>query len=482
MSDRLSDAFNACLAALESGVGLQACLELYPDLAAELRPALEAATAARSMSQIGVPAATMHRSRDRVVAMAQAMRRRRPIAPLRSFPRVAFAGLAALLAAFLGLGGLVAASAQSLPGDVLYPIKRAGESVNLELSASAAARQSLQEDYSQRRSSEVQSLLDMSRSAPVSFQGVVRRQSADSLLVGNIPVSLPKDTEIVGKIEDGVTVEVEGETQGGGVQARQVRLKSYEVDGPVQAISGSRWTVAGTELVADAGTIISPGLGVGDSVIVLLEIDEQGHTHTHAILRGQSAEPAPRATPALPATAIPRPTPAETEPSDGGPDQSTTEFSGALQSIAGSTWTIGGSDVHVGSKTEIDGNPRIGDTVNVKAGVAQDGSLQALKIEVISGGSGGGSEGRGSPSATPTPNGGSGGDGGGDETHNEPVTLTGTVTAISAGSWTIGGQVVGVNGATEIKDNPAIGDTVKVTALRQADSSLLASLIEKDGN
>ncbi len=138
--------------------------------------------------------------------------------------------------------------------------------------------------------------------------------------------------------------------------------------------------------------------------------------------------------------------------------------------------------MHVGSKTEIDGNPRIGDTVNVKAGVAQDGSLQALKIEVISGGSGGGSEGGGSPSATPTPNGGSGGDGGGDETHNEPVTLTGTVTAISAGSWTIGGQVVGVNGATEIKDNPAIGDTVKVTALRQADSSLLASLIEKEGN
>ncbi len=239
MSDRLSDAFNACLAALESGVGLQVCLDLYPDLAAELRPALEAATAARSMSQIGVPTAAMHRSRDRVVAMAQAMRRRRPIAPLRSFPRVAFAGLAALLAAFLGLGGLVAASAQSLPGDVLYPIKRAGESVSLELSASAAARQSLQEDYSQRRSSEVQSLLDMSRSAPVSFQGVVRRQSADSLLVGNIPVSLPKDTEIVGKIEDGVTVEVEGETQRG---------RRAGTPGPAQVLRGRR-TGAGHQRV-----------------------------------------------------------------------------------------------------------------------------------------------------------------------------------------------------------------------------------------
>jgi hypothetical protein len=435
------------------------------------------------MSEIEVPAVAIRRSRERIVAMAQAMRRRRRVAPLRSFPRVALAGLAAILAAFLGLGGLLAASAQSLPGDTLYPIKRAGESVSLELSASAASRQALQDGFSQRRSSEVLSLLDLSRSAPVSFQGVVRRQSVDSLLVGNIPVSLPKDAEIVGNIEDGVIVEVEGETYSGSVQARQVRLRAFELDGPVQSISGSLWKVADTQFVTDPDTLLTPGIGVGDSVIVMVEIDEQGHTRARSIRRAQAAEPAPQTTPTLLATANPMPTPPETEsPDGGGTHQSTMEFSGTLQSIAGSTWTVGGRGVHVGAQSQIDGNPRIGDTVKVQAGVAPDGSLQALKIEVISGSSEGGSEGGGSPSPTPTPNGGSGGESGEGETHNDAVTLTGTVTAISAGSWTVGGRAILVNGATEIQDNLSIGDPVKVTAFRQSDGSLLASKIERQSN
>ncbi len=472
MSDRLYDAFEVCLAALQTGVDLETCLELYPDLAAELRPALEAALAARSMAHDGLPAGARQRSRARVLGVANAMRRRWLLLPLRGFPRLALAGLAAVLAAFLGVGGLVAASAQSLPGDALYPIKRAGESLSLELSGSAAARQSLREDYSQRRSSEIRSLLEKSRSAPVSFQGVVRQQTTDSWLVGNIPVRVPKDAQIIGTIEDGVTVEVDGETHGGDVQAHQVRLKAYELDGPVQAISGAHWTVAGTQLVVDADSIISPGIGLGDNVIALLEIDDQGHTRARAILRGHAGGPETQPKPSVTPSATP--TPMETEAPNRG--NQTTDFSGILQSIAGSTWTVGGRVVRVGSQTEIDGNPRIGDTVKVRAAVGGDGSLQALKIQVITGSSGEGSAGGGTPgtTATPTQSGGSG-----DDSHNDPVTLTGTVTAISVGSWTVAGQVILVNGSTEIRDNPAIGDTVKVTAQRQADGSLLASKIER---
>lgn len=473
MSDRLYDAFEVCVAALQTGVDLEACLELYPGLASDLRPALEAAIAARSMAPGDSPAAAQQRSRARVLGMASAMRRRRRLLPLHGFPRLAFAGLAAVLAAFLGMGGLVAASAQSLPGDALYPIKRASESVSLELSGRGATRQSLQADYSQRRSNEVRSLLDMSRSAPVSFQGVVRQQTADSWLVGNIPVSVPKDAQIIGSIEDGVTVEVEGETHGGDVQARQVRLKAYELDGPVQAITGTHWTVAGTELIADADTIISPGIAVGDTVIVLLEIDDQGHTHARAILRGQAAEPEPSqpeptVIPSAAPTAVGTEIPQE--------ENQTTDFTGTLRSIDGSTWKIDGRAVIVGSETEIDGTPRVGASVRVRASVGADGSLQALRIEVISGGSGDGSEGGGHPDATPTatPSG-----GGGEDSHNDPATLTGTVTAISSGSWTVAGHVILVNGSTEIRDDPQVGDTVKVTAQRQSDGSLLASRIER---
>lgn len=43
MSDRAAAAYEVCLQALRTGASLEACLSLYPDLADELRPALQAA-------------------------------------------------------------------------------------------------------------------------------------------------------------------------------------------------------------------------------------------------------------------------------------------------------------------------------------------------------------------------------------------------------------------------------------------------------
>ncbi len=473
MSDRLSDAFEVCLAALKTGVGGEACVELYPDLAAELRPALETALLAISSAPVGVPAAAIHDSRERVLAMGNALRRRQRFQPFHAIPRFALAGLAAVLGAFVGLGGLVVASAQALPGDALYPIKRASESVSLSLS-SAGARQTLQVDYSQRRTHEVLSLLDLSRTAPVSFQGVVRQQSSDRLVVDGITVQLPEDVKVTGKIADGVTVEVEGETESGGVRATQVRLKAYELDGTIQAIAAPRWKVDGVEFLTNENTIVSPGVGVGDAVIVLLEVDEHGLTQARAILRAQASE-APPEVEATPTPETPS-GPTAGAPTEGPSDQ-TTEFDGTLQAVAGSTWTAGGRTLRVGSQTEIDGSPKVGDSLRVTASQGPDGVWNAQKIEVTTGGDTGGGGGEGGATPGPTPTGGSGGDGGG-ESHNDPVTVTGTVSRISGASWTIAGQVFSVDGSTEIHDNPQVGDTVRVTATRQPDGSLLASQIE----
>ena len=41
------------------------------------------------------------------------------------------------------------------------------------------------------------------------------------------------------------------------------------------------------------------------------------------------------------------------------------------------------------------------------------------------------------------------------------------------------GQAVIVIGSTEIKDNPQVGDTVRVRALQQPDGSLIAERVEK---
>lgn len=59
------------------------------------------------------------------------------------------------------------------------------------------------------------------------------------------------------------------------------------------------------------------------------------------------------------------------------------------------------------------------------------------------------------------------------------VEFDGTVESESADSWVISGKTVLVTSETEISGSPAIGDTVKVEALRAADGTLTALEIQK---
>jgi hypothetical protein len=60
------------------------------------------------------------------------------------------------------------------------------------------------------------------------------------------------------------------------------------------------------------------------------------------------------------------------------------------------------------------------------------------------------------------------------------IEFTGPLTAINGNVWVVNGLNVVVTAQTEIKDNPQIGDTVKVHATLQADNSLVAREIEKE--
>jgi hypothetical protein len=94
---------------------ISACLGC-PDLAESLRPALEAAQAAMALASEEIPAAAGIRARSTLLAKARTLspsgRRRRMAAQA---PRFAFALLAALLAMFLGGGGLARRPAAALP-------------------------------------------------------------------------------------------------------------------------------------------------------------------------------------------------------------------------------------------------------------------------------------------------------------------------------------------------------------------------------
>jgi hypothetical protein len=190
------------------------------------------------------------------------------------------------------------------------------------------------------------------------------------------------------------------------------------------------------------------------------------------------------------------------------------EFTGVVESISPSAWQIGGQTVLVTSATEILDNPQVGQLAKVKAIQDTAGTLTALRIELEDSG----------PSPSNTPGGGSGASTqppsstpGDDETETpeptetddhgggpgpspsntpQPPDLTespaptetdepdeqrfeGLVESINGGIWVVGGVTVITDGATDIRDNPQVGDNVEVRGFPQLDGSWIATRIEK---
>lgn len=69
----------------------------------------------------------------------------------------------------------------------------------------------------------------------------------------------------------------------------------------------------------------------------------------------------------------------------------------------------------------------------------------------------------------------------GDDQEISKVELVGVVSRISATAWVIDGQTIPVNAKTEIEAGIAVGDSVKVEAVAQADGSLLALEVKLAG-
>ncbi len=135
---QLDDILEACLDdVLARRKTIDEATSAYPEYAAELKPALRIAL---MTSRLKSPAMSADRAAALEKQLRAAMppaRRSVPVQPARRVP-VAFSRLAAIIAiAFLfafGSGaGLVAASADDLPGDSLYGIKRLWEQIILAL-------------------------------------------------------------------------------------------------------------------------------------------------------------------------------------------------------------------------------------------------------------------------------------------------------------------------------------------------------------
>jgi len=137
------------------------CLATVPQLAGELRLSLALAGSLAAARQAAMRPAARDALEERLRArMAERPARRRIRRPARAALTRWLQISAATLLAIVVLGvGVATASASSLPGDLLYPVKRWGESVLLQL-ATGPGRVGALLDSAQRRLEEFEALSD----------------------------------------------------------------------------------------------------------------------------------------------------------------------------------------------------------------------------------------------------------------------------------------------------------------------------------
>ncbi len=235
MNAKLSNILQDCLQAMEGGMSLDECLTRYPSLASDLRPLLESAQAARTAGLLPVPGNAVTRGKARVLVHAARLRqdKRRPRPHLTGAWRMAVASLAVLAFLVLTGNGLIAASANALPGDPLYAVKRTVEDARLSMASDPQAEAQIQEEITTRRVEETESLLSEQRVEDVEFEGLVSEQLPDGWRIAGIAVVVTNQTEMEGVISIGVIAEVTGQTQpNGSLLAEHIRVEDQESGAP----------------------------------------------------------------------------------------------------------------------------------------------------------------------------------------------------------------------------------------------------------
>ncbi len=338
-----------CLEALAQGESLERILARYPQESAQLRPLLETATGLSALRREPSEAAKMQ-SRQKFMAQADLLRRTAPRKKAGFLPRFAAGFIATALVAIVLGTGAVAASGSAVPGDPLYGLKRAVENAQLGLSGSATARESLADQFAQRRRNEVNQLLSAGRPGEVEFTGKIEALQPEAWIVSSLVVQLDANTQIVGTPQIDRVAEVRGVTGPNGLRASSIVIES----------SGE------PEVTATPEATETPQV-------------------TPTSEATKTAAPTTTLTPQ--AMATPRPTMAPQPTATSQPVE--VEFTGSVTAINPGTWNIEGTTITVDAGTEIRDSITVGQRVKVKALRLADGRLIATRIELSQDGGGG---------------------------------------------------------------------------------------------
>lgn len=217
VEDKLEDA----LAMVAAGISPEEVLANAGDDARWLRPLLELADDVGEFQQsvsIPGPEASLQKMLSHAEKLAGSSSLATSAQPrwpdllsniLRGGFRLA-TGLAMAVLVLLLAGGMFTLAAQrSLPGEPLYRLKRAGESLQLNLTRDPDRRERLHDTFNQRRQMEVNQLLAQGQEAQVTLQGQVHTVTPDSIELAGLIVQMTSDTRINGQLAPGVQVQAE---------------------------------------------------------------------------------------------------------------------------------------------------------------------------------------------------------------------------------------------------------------------------------
>ena len=253
----LSDRLDELLEHLHAGIPIEHILKDYPAQSAELVPLLEAAAEIRQLTA-NLPDITEAQSRSRAIFLSEAAKvnptARRKRVRL-SLPFRLTGSIVLVMGFLLAITGL--ASANSLPGEQLYPLKLAIEQAQIGLTADPTARLQLQQTFEQQRSGEVSALIQQGRNQQVTFYGFVAIPKQGPIEVAGLPVTLPPEQAKNIIQLAGSYVAVTGKTGSKGVVAvGKIHIKTVQLDGPIQNMQENHWKVNNLDVILNSNTEI----------------------------------------------------------------------------------------------------------------------------------------------------------------------------------------------------------------------------------
>lgn len=261
---------------LRAGVPLDQVLAECGEFAAELAPLLEAAQWMQSSVQAAAPRGAVARSRARFLQAAEA----RSARALPFFARFRWAvNLAVILVVlagalfFTGLG-----SVSALPGQALYPVKRAVEQARLALASSDPARRLLlEESFDARRAAEALRLAELGRGQRVSFAGFLSGGNGQPWTVEGLTLQLDDALQAAAQSLPGAYVEVQGQVQADGtVLVSVLRLRFFELKGTLMQNDGDRWLISGVWVAITGQTQVEQPPAAGQRVeITAIRLSQQ---------------------------------------------------------------------------------------------------------------------------------------------------------------------------------------------------------------